>query len=138
MYQALLNKKKKISVIGLGYVGLPIALEFAKHFSVIGFDINVSRIQMMSEGIDPSKELDASAFENVDMHFTSDARELGNAHFHIIAVPTDIDKHKVPNLTPLLKASEALGTYIKEGDYVVYESTAVSYTHLTLPTILRV
>ena len=123
MYQDLLNKKKKISVIGLGYVGLPIALEFAKHFSVIGFDINDSRIAMMKDGIDPSKELEASAFEGVDISFTSNPEELTKAHFHIIAVPTDINEHKVPNLGPLLSASKTVGKYIKEGDYVVYEST---------------
>ena len=123
MYQDLINKKKKISVIGLGYVGLPIALEFAKHFSVIGFDINEARIEMMKEGIDPSKELGAKAFENVDIHFTSTLEDVQHAHFHVIAVPTDIDEHKIPNLTPLLRASETVGKIIKEGDYVVYEST---------------
>jgi UDP-N-acetyl-D-galactosamine dehydrogenase len=123
MYKALLNKEKKISVIGLGYVGLPIALEFAKHFSVIGFDINESRIAMMREGIDPSKELNASSFENVDIEFTSNLSDLKEAHFHVVAVPTDIDEYKIPNLTPLLKASETVGKIIKRGDYVVYEST---------------
>jgi len=123
MYNDLLQKKKKISVIGLGYVGLPIALEFAKHFSVIGFDINESRIEMMKEGIDPSKELDAKAFENTDILFTANLEDVCQAHFHIVAVPTDIDEHKVPNLTPLLKASETVGKIIKQGDYVVYEST---------------
>ena len=123
MYQDLLNKNKKISLIGLGYVGLPIALEFAKHFSVIGFDINESRVAQMKEGIDPSKELEPAAFENVDILFTSNEEDIAKADFHIIAVPTDIDEHKVPNLTPLLKASEMVGKYIKEGDYVVYEST---------------
>lgn len=123
MYNDLLSKKKKISVVGLGYVGLPIALEFAKHFSVIGFDINSDRVQMMQNGIDPSKELNTSSFDNADIIFTADPEELLNAHFHIIAVPTDIDQHKVPNLTPLIKASETVGSIIKRGDYVVYEST---------------
>ena len=123
MFQELLSKKKKISVIGLGYVGLPIALEFAKHFSVIGYDIDVSRISMLRKGIDPSKELEASAFEKVDIVFTSDSEDLANAHFHIIAVPTDIDEHKVPDLRPLLSASETVGKIIKKDDYVVYEST---------------
>ena len=123
MYQSLLKKEKKISVIGLGYVGLPIALEFAKHFSVIGFDINDTRIELMQQGIDPSKELEARSFENVDIQFTSNIEDLKQAHFHIIAVPTDIDKHKVPNLTPLIKASETIGRVIKHGDYVIYEST---------------
>ncbi len=123
MYTELLAKKKKISVIGLGYIGLPIALEFAKHFSVIGFDINKSRITMMQEGTDPSKELAPKEFEERDIYFTSNKEDLRQAHFHIIAVPTDIDEHKVPNLSPLLQASETVGSIIKKGDYVVYEST---------------
>ena len=123
MYKDLIEKKKKIAVIGLGYVGLPIALEFAKHFSVIGFDINSSRIKMMQEGIDPSKEIEAKSFENKDILFTSNQKDLATAHFHIIAVPTDIDEHKVPDLSPLLKASEIVGSILKKGDYVVYEST---------------
>lgn len=123
MYNDLLLKKKKISVIGLGYVGLPIALEFSKHFSVIGFDINSSRVELMKQGIDPSKELESSAFQNTDIQFTDNIDDLLDAHFHIIAVPTDIDQHKVPNLSPLIKASEAVGSIIKKGDYVVYEST---------------
>ena len=123
MYQQLLNKKKIISVTGLGYVGLPLALEFAKHFKVIGFDINEKRIQMMKEKIDPSNELEASSFEGCDIEFTADSNRLKEAHFHIIGVPTDIDEHKVPDLKPLLNASENIGKILKKGDYVVYEST---------------
>ncbi|MEL6942072.1 MAG: nucleotide sugar dehydrogenase, partial [Bacteroidota bacterium] len=123
MYQDLIDKKKKISVTGLGYVGLPLALEFAKHFSVIGFDINQQRVDLMNQGIDPSKELDGSAFDNTDIIFTTNPEDLKSAHFHIIGVPTDIDEHKVPNLTPLKKASESVGKSLKSGDYVVYEST---------------
>ena len=123
MYQELLSKKKKLAVIGLGYVGLPIALEFAKHFSVIGFDINEERVEMMRNGIDPSKELDKSAFDETDILFTADLVDLSTASFFIVAVPTDIDHHKVPDLTPLLKASETVGKVIKKGDYVIYEST---------------
>ncbi len=123
MYNELLEKKKKIAVIGLGYVGLPIALEFAKQFKVIGFDINEERVKMMRNGEDPSKELDASAFYGTDIEFTADPEVLRTANFFVVAVPTDIDKHKVPNLTPLLKASETVGRAIKKGDYVVYEST---------------
>ena len=123
MYKSLLKKEKIISVIGLGYVGLPIALEFARHFKVIGFDINQSRVDLMNQRIDPSKELDSSAFKGVDILFSSNPNDLKKAHFHVVAVPTDIDSHKVPNLSPLLNASETLGNAIKEGDYVVYEST---------------
>lgn len=123
MISDLLQKKKLISVTGLGYVGLPLALEFAKKFKVIGFDINEARIQMMKQGIDPSKELTSSAFDNCDIEFTTNAEDLKKAHFHIIGVPTDIDEHKVPNLTPLLSASRSVGSALKTGDIVVYEST---------------
>jgi UDP-N-acetyl-D-glucosamine/UDP-N-acetyl-D-galactosamine dehydrogenase len=123
MYKALLAKEKKIAVIGLGYVGLPIALEFAKHFSVVGFDINEARLELMRKGIDPSKELETSAFDNTDIVFTNDLDILRGAHFFVVAVPTDIDEHKVPNLNPLKGASRTVGKAIKKGDYVVYEST---------------
>jgi UDP-N-acetyl-D-galactosamine dehydrogenase len=123
IYQDLISKKKAISVTGLGYVGLPLALEFAKHFRVIGFDINKERIDMMKRQIDPSKELDSSAFHGADIQFTSDPEDLKQAHFHIIGVPTDIDEHKVPNLKPLLGASTSIARALKPGDYVVYEST---------------
>lgn len=123
MYQDLLKKDKALSVIGLGYVGLPLALEMAKHFRVIGFDINPNRVELMRQGIDPSNELDAEAFQGRDIHFTSDATDLKEAQFHVIAVPTPIDEHKNPNLGPLLSASETLGRALKPGDYVVFEST---------------
>ncbi|MBP7272634.1 MAG: nucleotide sugar dehydrogenase [Saprospiraceae bacterium] len=123
MYQALLDKEKKIGVIGLGYVGLPLALEFAKYFSVIGFDINSERVEMMQNKIDPSNELAAADFENKDIVFTDNLDVLREANFYIIAVPTDIDEHKVPNLRPLQGASATVGKVIKKGDYVVYEST---------------
>lgn len=123
MYKDVLNKKKKVSVIGLGYVGLPIALEFAKKVSVIGFDINESRIKQMQKHIDPSKELDRTAFENTDILFTSNPDDLSQASFHIVAVPTPINNHNLPDLTPLLSATKMLGKVLKKGDYVVYEST---------------
>ena len=123
MYQQLLSKEKVISVTGLGYVGLPLALEFARDFKVIGFDINQQRVDLMNKGIDPSKELDGSAFDGTDILFTANADDLKGANFHIIGVPTDIDAHRVPNLTPLKKASESVGRALKKGDYVVFEST---------------
>ncbi len=123
MYQQLVDKKKKLAVIGLGYVGLPIALEFAKKISVIGFDINDERVEMMNNAVDPSNELEASAFENTDIEFTSSIEKLKEADFYIVAVPTPVDKHNVPNLTPIQKASETIGKVIKKGDYVVFEST---------------
>lgn len=123
IYEKLLKKETKLSVIGLGYVGLPIALEFAKKISVVGFDIKKERIELMKKGIDPSRELESTAFEGCDILFTYNPEDLKQASFHIIAVPTPIDKHNMPDLTPILKASETVGKIIKPGDIVVYEST---------------
>ncbi len=123
MYQELLDKKKKLAVIGLGYVGLPIALEFAKQIKVIGFDINADRVEMMQQNIDPSQELEASAFEGCDIEFTNDLEVLKQANFFIVAVPTPVDENNVPDLLPVQRASETIGKVLKKGDYVVYEST---------------
>ena len=123
MYQELIDKKSKLAVIGLGYVGLPIALEFAKKIAVVGFDINGRRIQMMQQKIDPSKEVDASAFDECDILFTNNIEDLKQASFFIVAVPTPVDKYNVPDLKPLRSASETVGKVLKKGDYVVFEST---------------
>lgn len=123
LYQRLLKKETKLSLIGLGYVGLPIALEFARKISVVGFDIKADRVEMMRKRIDPSEELPPEAFDNCDITFTADYEDLRDCSFHIIAVPTPIDHHNLPDLTPLLKASETVGKILKPGDYVVYEST---------------
>lgn len=123
MYQELIDKKAKLAVIGLGYVGLPIALEFARKISVIGFDISAKRIDMMKNGIDPSNELEKEAFENCDITFTDSLDVLREAKFFIVAVPTPVDDHNVPDLTPVQRASETVGKVVKKGDYVVFEST---------------
>ena len=123
MYQQLVDKKSKLAVIGLGYVGLPIALEFAKKISVIGFDINEKRIEMMRNGIDPSNELEKEAFDGCDIVFTNSLDVLREAQFFIVAVPTPVDEHNVPDLIPVKKASETVGKVVKKGDYVVFEST---------------
>ena len=120
MYQEILDKKAKIALIGLGYVGLPIALEFAKKVSVIGFDINADRIKLMQKNIDPSGELEPEAFHDCDIVFTDSLEVLKEAKFFIVAVPTPIDEHKLPDLKPLLSASKTLGNVLKKGDYVVY------------------
>lgn len=112
-----------VSVTGLGYVGLPIALAFSKKTKVIGFDIDESRIELLKKGIDPTGEIPASEFEGCDIEFTSDAKGLASANFHIVAVPTPINPSQQPDLAPLLSASHILGSIIKKGDYVVYEST---------------
>src|ERR1700722_3727538 len=117
MIQELLGKKKKLAVIGLGYVGLPIALEFAKKISVIGFDINEKRVALMKQHIDPSSELEAKDFEGTDIEFTADIEVLRQASFFIVAVPTPVDKHNVPDLKPVLGASSTIGKVIKKGDY---------------------
>jgi UDP-N-acetyl-D-galactosamine dehydrogenase len=123
MYKELIEKKSKLAVIGLGYVGLPIALEFARKISVIGFDINSKRIDMMKRKIDPSKEIDSSDFDGCDILFTDKMEELKQADFYIVAVPTPVDKYNVPDLKPLKGASETIGKVLKKGDYVVFEST---------------
>ena len=123
IYSSLVNKDAKLAVIGLGYVGLPIALEFAKKLSVIGFDINEARVRLMQQGIDPSSEMQAKDFEGTDIVFTSSIDILKEASFFIVAVPTPVDPHNVPDLRPVQKASETIGKVIKKGDYVVFEST---------------
>ena len=123
MYNELVNKEKKLAVIGLGYVGLPIALEFARKIKVIGFDINKARVEMMRRNVDPSGELDSSAFEGCDIEFTDSLDVLREASFFIVAVPTPIDEHKLPDLKPVLGASKSIAQVLKPGDYVVYEST---------------
>lgn len=123
MYKELVDRKEKLAVIGLGYVGLPIALEFAKQLSVIGFDINPKRVELMKQGIDPSNELDKEDFNGCDIVFTDSLEVLKEAKFFIVAVPTPVDEHNVPDLTPVQKASETIGKVIKKGDYVIFEST---------------
>lgn len=123
MYQDLVDRKAKLAVIGLGYVGLPIALEFARKTQVIGFDINAKRIELMRNNIDPSNELEAKDFEGCDIVFTDSLDVLREAKFFIVAVPTPVDEHNVPDLVPVQRASETIGKVIKKGDYVVFEST---------------
>jgi len=123
MYKKLINKETYIAVIGLGYVGLPIALEFAKKVKVIGFDINAKKIDMMKDRVDPSGELEPKAFESCDIIFTYNTEDLKKAAFYIVAVPTPIDVYTIPDLKPLLSATHTVGKVLKSGDYVVYEST---------------
>jgi UDP-N-acetyl-D-galactosamine dehydrogenase len=123
IYEKLVNKETKLAVIGLGYVGLPIALEFARKIDVIGFDINEKRVEMMKNKIDPSNELEASDFEGCSIEFTANIEDLKAATFFIVAVPTPIDPSRLPDLSPLLSASKTVGLALKKGDYVVYEST---------------
>ncbi len=123
MFEKLLKKEAVLSVIGLGYVGLPIALEFAKKIRVIGFDIKEDRVEMMRRKEDPNRELSPADFEGCDIEFSSSARDLARANFHVVGVPTPIDNHNLPDLRPLLSATKSVGMALKKGDYVVYEST---------------
>ncbi len=123
LYEDIIQKKAPIAVVGLGYVGLPIALEFAHKAKVIGFDINPQRVELMRQGIDPSGELGKEDFEGADIYFTADLTELSEAKFFIVAVPTPIDNYKQPDLKPLISASKTVGQVLKPGDYVVFEST---------------
>jgi UDP-N-acetyl-D-galactosamine dehydrogenase len=123
LYDRLLKKEAKLAVIGLGYVGLPIALAFARKVRVVGFDINQKRVDMMRRGEDPSNELEASEFNGCDIHFTADLNDLKDVEFFIVAVPTPIDQQNIPDLGPLLGATRTVGQVLKKGDVVVYEST---------------
>ena len=123
MLDKIANKEASIAVIGLGYVGLPLALEFARKYRVIGFDINAERVEMMRRKEDPSRELESSAFDGCDIHFTDQLEELKECCFYVIAVPTPIDQHTTPDLRPLFGASTTVGKVISRGDIVVYEST---------------
>lgn len=121
--EQLISKQQSLAVIGLGYVGLPIALAFARKLKVVGFDINAERVALMKQGIDPSNELDAAAFAACDINFTHEAKDLEAVSFYIVAVPTPIDDANLPDLKPLLSATEAVAKTLKKGDYVVFEST---------------
>lgn len=123
IYKQLVDGEAKLAVIGLGYVGLPIALEFARQIKVVGFDINKERVEMMKNHIDPSEELEASDFEGCDITFTADPEDLRDVEFYIVAVPTPIDEHNLPDLKPVIGASTTVGNVLSKGNYVVYEST---------------
>jgi len=114
----------RIAIIGLGYVGLPLAVEFGKHFPTLGFDINAERIQELNSGRDRTLEVDSAELASATMlRYASDTTQLEEYNTYIVTVPTPIDKHKRPDLTPLHRASELLGGVVKKGDVVIYEST---------------
>jgi UDP-N-acetyl-D-galactosamine dehydrogenase len=123
VYQDLVDKKSKLVVVGLGYVGLPLALEFSRKIPVIGFDTDREKIASLRKGIDPNQEVDNSAFEQADIVFTDDESLLGEAVFFIVAVPTPVDKYNVPDLRFLMEASATIGRNIRKGAVVVFEST---------------
>jgi UDP-N-acetyl-D-galactosamine dehydrogenase len=122
-FEDLLKKKESLCVVGLGYVGLPLAVAFAKHFRVIGFDKNTKRVQELKEGIDRTGQVPKEELKEVDIKFTSDEKDIGEARFIVIAVPTPVDKLKDPDLSFLKLASATVGRNMKRGSVVVYEST---------------
>ena len=123
LYDSIVNRKAKISLIGLGYVGLPIAVDFAKKAEVIGFDVNEAKIELYRSGIDITREAGDAAVKNSTVVFTADPGRLKEAKFHIVAVPTPVNADHTPDLSPVKSASRILGANLTKGSIVVYEST---------------
>ena len=124
LYEKLVNKEETMSVVGLGYVGMPLAVAFAaKGINVIGFDLNEKKIELYKSGIDPTKEVGDEAIRTTTIRFTPDENELKKAKFHIVAVPTPVNTDHTPDLTPVIGASEIVGRNLTKGSIVVFEST---------------
>ncbi|WML25165.1 nucleotide sugar dehydrogenase [Neobacillus sp. OS1-33] len=123
LYEKIVNREEKVSLIGLGYVGMPIAVSFAKKVDVIGFDVNNEKIELYNNGIDPTKEVGNEVIKNATVDFTSDEKRLREAKFHIVAVPTPVKEDRTPDLTPIESASKTLGRNLTKGSIVVFEST---------------
>ena len=123
LYEELLEKKTKLSLVGLGYVGMPIAVAFAKKIDVVGYDLNAKKIDLYKSGIDPTNEVGNDAIKATTVEFTADASKLREAKFHIVAVPTPVNADHTPDLSPVEGASEILGKNLTKGSVVVFEST---------------
>ena len=123
LYKKIIDHQEKLALVGLGYVGMPIAVAFAKKVDVIGFDINKAKVNLYRSGIDPTLEVGDEAIRNTSVFFTSDEAELRNAKFLIVAVPTPVNQDKTPDLTPVIDASTVVGRNLTPGSIVVYEST---------------
>ena len=123
LYEKIVKGEEKLSLIGLGYVGMPIAVAFARKIKVIGFDLNEKKIQMYKDGIDPTNEVGDEVIKGTTVEFTADAQKLREAKFHIVAVPTPVNRDHTPDLTPVEGASRILGQNLTKGSVVVFEST---------------
>jgi UDP-N-acetyl-D-galactosamine dehydrogenase len=123
IYNKLLERKEKLSVVGLGYVGLPLAVAFSRKMNVIGYDVNKNKIELYKSGIDPTREVGNDVLKKSTIEFTANEEKLKDAVFHVVAVPTPINSDKTPNLTPIVDASRTVGRNIKKGSIVVFEST---------------
>ena len=123
LYEKLVAKEEKLSLVGLGYVGMPIAVAFARKIDVVGFDLNAKKIELYKNGIDPTNEVGDEVIKNTAVEFTADETKLRKAKFHIVAVPTPVNDDHTPDLTPVEGASEILGRNLTKGSVVVFEST---------------
>lgn len=123
MFSKEIIKKYKIAVIGMGYVGMPMAIEFAEKYDVIGFDINKEKIEKYQQGIDPTDEVGSQRIQECKVKFSSDEKDLDDSNIFIVAVPTPINQDKTPDLYPVIAASELVGRHLAKGDIVIYEST---------------
>ena len=123
LYENILQGTDKISLVGLGYVGMPIAVAFARKVKVVGFDLNAEKIELYKSGIDPTNEVGNDVIKETSVEFTSDASKLKEARFHIVAVPTPVNSDHTPDLTPVEGASRILGQNLTKGSIVVFEST---------------
>ena len=122
-YEDIVNQEESLSLVGLGYVGMPIAVAFAKKINVIGFDLNKEKIALYKSGVDPTKEVGDEAIKATKVQFTSNEEDLRRAKFHIVAVPTPVYDDHTPDLTPVEGASKILGRNLTKGSVVVFEST---------------
>ena len=123
IYKDLVEKKTKLSLVGLGYVGMPIAVAFARKVAVVGFDLNKAKIELYKSGVDPTKEVGDDVIKTTKVEFTADEAKLQEARFHIVAVPTPVYDDHTPDLTPVEGASRILGRNLRKGSIVVFEST---------------
>ena len=121
LYELLVNKKEKLSLIGLGYVGMPIAVAFARKINVVGFDLNAQKIELYKSGIDPTHEVGNEVISKTTVEFTADEIKLREAKFHIVAVPTPVNDDHTPDLSPVESASTILGRNLTKGSVVVFE-----------------
>ena len=123
LYERLLNGEEKLSLVGLGYVGMPIAVAFSRKIKVVGFDLNEQKIELYKRGIDPTNEVGNDVIKNTKVEFTADPQKLREAKFHIVAVPTPVNDDHTPDLSPVEGASRILGQNLTKGSIVVFEST---------------
>ena len=123
LYEKIVNGEEKISLVGLGYVGMPIAVAFSKKVKVVGFDLNAKKIELYKSGVDPTNEVGDETIKNCAVDFTADEIKLREAKFHIVAVPTPVNDDHTPDLKPVEGASEILGRNLTKGSIVVFEST---------------